>query len=169
MKVNIPACTPGTARAAHNVQGNENTSEFKLQAGWPSPTPKVLRFCPQVLNATSACQSPVPGCNLLWNSQTDTVCLQPWWPDIYVQMLWAMNFSAECNHCRTPLSPSRHCSLWGPAIMHRNQRSSGVKKPDLWLIWVPSDKTSPYVHKGHLAMEMRYRDGWQTRVSADLH
>lgn len=33
MKVNIPACTPGTARAAFIVQENENASESELQAG----------------------------------------------------------------------------------------------------------------------------------------
>lgn len=33
MKVNMPECTPGTARAAFNVPENENASEFKLQAG----------------------------------------------------------------------------------------------------------------------------------------
>lgn len=67
MKVNMPACTPGPARAAFNVQENENIPEFQLQALGPSPAPRALRFL-----------SSSPECNK-WLSQ-DAVCSEiPKW------------------------------------------------------------------------------------------
>lgn len=154
----MPECTPGTARAAFNVQENENASEFKLQTFSCAQGPEIFVLKSWVQRV------PVSGCNLLWNSQMDTVCLQPLWPVIYVQTLWAVNFGLNSALTLTVL-------FTGRAGVGRNQHSSWVKKPDFMTDLNTRQKLcsvcifSPRA----LALEMCYRDGCQACVPAVLH
>lgn len=123
-------------RAAFNVQENENASEFTLRAGLTFSSAQG----PEIFVLESWVQRvPVPGCNLLWNSQMDTVCLQPWWPVICVQVLWAVNSALNSALARAVLFTAR-------AGAGRNQPSSRAKKARFCDWFEHQTKTLLYVH-----------------------
>lgn len=156
----MPACTPGTARAAFNVQENENAPELRLRAGWPSPAPKVLRFL-----------SSSPECNECLSQ--DAIC-----SEIPKRTQFALNqdglwFMCRCcglwTWCWTPLSLAWFCSPRGPeraGISTAHEQKSQI----LWLIWTPDRNSALRASSSpRLLLWRRYRDGWQARVAATLH
>lgn len=155
----MPACTPGTARAAFNVQENENTSELELQAAWPSPVPMVLRF----LSSSAECNECL---------SQDAICSEiPKWTQ-FAFTHYGLLFVCRCcglwTWCWTPLSLSRFCSLGEPERAGISTAHEW-KSQTLWLIWAPDKNSALRASPSPGLLLWRcYRDGWRVPVPAAL-